>query len=89
MPNDDDAATARRSPTGLKRTIQTTEFIAYAVTVLLVVLTALFVGNDEGGSPADPFSAEDALRYITFLTIGYVISRGLAKSGRRGGYDRD
>ena len=36
-----------------------------------------FVVNDDGENTADPFSA---LRYITFLTIGYMIARGLAKS---------
>ena len=28
------------------------------------------------------------MRYVTFLTIGYMIARGLAKSGTRG-YARD
>ena len=62
---------------------KTTELIAYIAAVLVVALTALLVGND-GDNTADPFSAEQALRYITFLTIGYMIARGLAKSGSRG-----
>jgi hypothetical protein len=62
---------------------KTTELIAYVAAVLAVAITALVVGND-GENTADPFSAEQALRYITFLTIGYMIARGLAKSGSRG-----
>ena len=60
----------------------TTELIAYVVAVLAVIVTAFVVGDD-GDNTADPFSAEHALRYITFLTIGYMVARGLAKSGTR------
>jgi hypothetical protein len=62
---------------------KTTELMAYIAAVLAVAIAALVVG-DGGDGGADPFSAEQALRYITFLTIGYMISRGLAKSGTRG-----
>ena len=62
---------------------KTTELIAYVAAVLAVAVTAFVVGDD-GENTVDPFSAEQALRYITFLTIGYLISRGLAKSGSRG-----
>lgn len=62
---------------------KTTELIAYVAAVLAVVVTAFVVGDD-GENTVDPFSAEQALRYITFLTIGYMIARGLAKSGTRG-----
>jgi hypothetical protein len=48
------------------------------------VITASVVSGD--GNIADPFNAEQALRYITFLTIGYMISRGLAKAGSREPY---
>ena len=61
---------------------KTTELIAYMAAVLAVAVTALVVGDD-GENTTDPFSAEQALRYITFLTIGYMIARGLAKSGSR------
>lgn len=68
---------------------KTTELIAYAAAVLAVIVTAFVVGDD-GDNTVDPFSAEQALRYITFLTIGYMISRGLAKSGSRGSaHDND
>ena len=75
-------ATARplRPSTETKRSLRTTELALYAVAVLAVVMAALAVDADgEGGT--DPFGAEDALRYITFLTIGYMLARGLAKAG--------
>jgi len=53
------------------------------------MLTALMVaswviGDDDGGE--DIFRADEAWRYATFLTIGYLISRGLAKAGSREPY---
>jgi hypothetical protein len=48
-------------------TFKTTEFFAFVV------------DGNAGGD--DPFNAEQAWRYITFLTIGYMLSRGLAKAG--------
>lgn len=78
----------RRLTTETKAATKTTELIAYVAAVVMVAITALVVGDgDNGGSTADPFSANDALRYITYLTIGYMIARGLAKSGSRERYD--
>ena len=73
----------RHVSTETRPAAKTTELVAYVAAVLAVALTALFVG-DGGDGGTDPFSAEQALRYITFLTIGYMIARGLAKSGTRG-----
>ena len=58
---------------------KTTELIAYLATVLAVVVTAFVVGDDDNG--VDAFGAAQALQYVTFLTIGYMLARGLAKSG--------
>jgi hypothetical protein len=71
-----------------KPSTRTSELITYVTAVIAVAVTAIVVGNgDPGGSAADPFSANDALRYITYLSIGYMVARGLAKSGSRGRYD--
>lgn len=72
----------REHGTETRRASKTTELMAYVAAVLAVAITALMVGDD-GENTVDPFSAEQALRYITFLTIGYMIARGLAKSGTR------
>ncbi|GAA2052867.1 hypothetical protein [Williamsia deligens] len=70
-----------------KVSTKTTELIAYVVAVLAVVITALVVGGDDGSS--DPFGAAEALKYITWLTIGYMVARGLAKSGSPATDDRN
>lgn len=75
----------RRLSTETKAAFKTTEFMAYIGAVLAVVITALVVSADNHGP--DPVSALDAIRYISYLTIGYMISRGLAKSGSRQFYD--
>jgi len=76
----------RRLSTETKASTKTTELYAYVAAVAAVVITALVVGNGDGGGE-DPFGASEALRYITYLTIGYMIARGLAKSGSRDFYD--
>jgi hypothetical protein len=60
---------------------KTTELIAYVATVLAVIVTAFVVGDDDNG--VDAFGAVQALQFITYLTIGYMVARGLAKSGNR------
>ncbi|MBT0773184.1 hypothetical protein KIH74_29845 [Kineosporia sp. J2-2] len=86
----DDYRTPRRLSTETKASTKTTELIVYVAAVLAVAITALVVGSTDtvnGGQTPDPFSANDALRYITYLTIGYMVARGLAKSGSRDNYD--
>ena len=79
----DQKSTDRGHHTKTRPARRTTELVAYVAAVLAVAVTAFVVGDD-GDNTADPFSAEQALRYITFLTIGYMLARGLAKSGSRG-----
>jgi len=80
--------TARTQTDETRPARKTTELIAYIAAVVAVALTAFVVGDD-GDNTVDPFSAEQALRYITFLTIGYMVARGLAKSGSRGRVNHD
>jgi hypothetical protein len=82
---DNDGAPRRRLSTETKASTKTTELIVYVLAVLAVIITAYAVGDDNGGT--DPFGALDAIRYITYLTIGYMVARGLAKSGSRDNYD--
>lgn len=78
---------ARRLTTETKAAFKTTEFFAYLVAVV-GVLIASAVSNGPKGS-ADGFDASHAWFYITLLTLGYMVSRGLAKAGSREPYDRD
>lgn len=71
----------RRLSTETKASFKTTELIAYVVAVLGVLIAAAVVDGDPG------FGANEAWRLVAFLTIGYMVSRGLAKSGSRDFYD--
>jgi hypothetical protein len=72
------ARTVRTSET--KPFYKTTEFIVYVVVTLAVLIAAALVDNGEDGQG---FGADKAWMYVSWLTIGYMISRGLAKAGAR------
>jgi hypothetical protein len=74
----------RRLTTETKHAIKTTEFYAYLVTFLFILIAGNSIEGEEGG--ADFFAADKVWLYITILTVGYMISRGLAKSGSRDPY---
>jgi hypothetical protein len=76
----------RRLTTETKSAFKTTEFLVFVGMVLAVVLTANFYDGD-GNTGRDPFGATTAMRYVVYLTIGYMIARGFAKSGSRERYD--
>jgi hypothetical protein len=74
----------RRISTETKASTKTTELYAYVVAVVATVITSVVVGDDGHG---DSFTGYDAMRLITYLTIGYMIARGIAKAGSRDYYD--
>ncbi|MFD3549191.1 hypothetical protein ACFWUW_26910 [Streptomyces sp. NPDC058655] len=76
----------RRLSTETKSALKTTEFFAYIASVVAVLIASMVVGTEEGHG--DYFRADTAWLYIVILTVGYMISRGLAKSGSRDHYDR-
>jgi hypothetical protein len=71
--------------TETKAAFRTTEFVAYLVTVAGVLLASYLVGDADGRG--DVFLADKAWFYVTLLTIGYLVSRGLAKAGSRARHD--
>jgi hypothetical protein len=75
------SAPARRSGTETKSAFKTTELIAYVAAVAGVLIASAVV--DEAGNAGGGFEADQAWLYVTLLTIGYLLSRGLAKSGSR------
>jgi len=83
---DRDRRPARRISTETKSAFKTTELIAYVVTALAVLIAAAMVDENEDGQG---FGADRAWMYVTILTVGYLVSRGLAKSGSREPYDDD
>lgn len=72
----------RRVSTETKASFKTTELIAYVAAVIGVLVAAAVVDVTD-------FGAQEAWFYVTLLTIGYMVSRGLAKSGSRDFYDDD
>ncbi|CAA9390297.1 MAG: hypothetical protein AVDCRST_MAG32-2269 [uncultured Nocardioides sp.] len=75
--------TTRRVSTETKHSLKTTELPIYILAVVGVLIAAAMA--DE----ASDFGTQEAWKYITWLTIGYLLSRGLAKSGSRDFYDDD
>jgi hypothetical protein len=73
---------APRRFTETKAAFKTTELIAYVVAVIGVLIAAALVDESNAGG----FGAQQAWLYVTILTVGYMISRGLAKSGSREPY---
>ena len=61
--------------TETKPSFKTTELIAYVVAVIGVLVASAMVDKSD-------FGTQEAWFYVTLLTIGYMISRGLAKAGR-------
>ena len=72
-------ATDQERSTETKSAYKTTELIVYVLAVLGVLIASFIVQEAS-------FGADHAWRYVTYLTIGYLISRGLAKSGSRDPY---
>jgi hypothetical protein len=66
-----------------KPSFKTTELIVYVLAVIGVLIASQVLGDGNAENGADYFAADKAWWYITLLTIGYMISRGLAKSGSR------
>ena len=79
--------TTQRTSTETKASFKTTEFLAYVLAVVGVLVASQLVGSDT--SSGDILRADRAWMLVTALTIGYMISRGLAKSGSREFYRED
>ena len=71
----------RRLSAETKPAFKTTEFWIYGAAVAAVLIASAVVGTT--ASHGDYFRADRAWLYIVILTVGYLASRGLAKSGSR------
>ena len=63
--------------TETKASTKTSEFFVYLVAAAAILIASFVV---------DGFNATEGWMFFTFLSIGYMISRGLAKSGSREPY---
>jgi hypothetical protein len=76
--------TLRRLATETKSFFKTSEFFAFLVAAIAILIAGNTIEGKDGG--ADYFAADKVWLYITLLTIGYMVSRGIAKSGTRDPY---
>lgn len=75
---------ARRLTTETKTFFKTSEWWTYLVIVVAILIAGNSIEAEEGGN--DFFAADKVWLYITILTVGYLISRGLSKAGVRDPY---
>jgi hypothetical protein len=75
----------RRLTTETKASFKTTEFFAFVAVLAGILIAAAVVDTGDAGG----LGAKQAWLYVTILTVGYMISRGLAKSGSYQPYDED
>jgi hypothetical protein len=64
-----------------KPSFKTTELIVYVAAVIGVLIASAVTGDAGSDNGGDVFAADKAWWFITLLTIGYMVSRGLAKAG--------
>lgn len=72
--------TARRG-NETKAFYKTTEFIVFVAATIAVLLASYLIKATDGHG--DYFQADKAWLYVVILSVGYMVSRGLAKSGTR------
>ena len=77
----------RRLATETKQAFKTTEFWAMVVVIVGILVSAAAIKGGDNGT--DEFIARNAWLYVSIVAAGYMISRGLAKSGVRDPYTDD
>jgi hypothetical protein len=75
---------SRRLSTETKHSSKTTEMYAYVAATVGVLLAGLLTKAGDGHD--DRLQAQETWLIVGILTVGYMISRGLAKSGTRDPY---
>jgi hypothetical protein len=70
----------RERSTETKASTKTSEFFVYVIAAAAILIASLIV---------DGFNATEGWMFFTYLSIGYMISRGLAKAGSREPYRAD
>ena len=76
-----------RKSTETKHSSKTTEFYAYIAVLVGILVAGLLTKAGDGHD--DRLQSAQVWLYITLLTLGYMLSRGLAKSGSRDPYTDD
>jgi hypothetical protein len=79
----------RRLATETKQAFKTTEFWAMVAVIVAILVAAASIKGGDTAPGTDEFIARQAWLYVAIVAVGYMISRGLAKSGSREPYDAD
>ncbi|MDX6635367.1 MAG: hypothetical protein QOF06_1570 [Solirubrobacterales bacterium] len=79
----------RRLATETKQAFKTTEFWAMVAVIVGILVAAASIKGGDTAPGTDEFIARQAWLYVAIVAVGYMISRGLAKSGSRDPYDAD
>jgi hypothetical protein len=69
----------RRLATETKAAVKTTEFYAYILVLTGILIAGL--ATKAGSGHDDRLLSNQVWLFATILTVGYMLSRGLAKSG--------
>ena len=78
----------KRLSTETKHSSKTSELYAFvAIVIGILIAAATIKGGDTEGT--DEFIARQAWLYVSIVTAGYLVSRGLAKCGSRDPYTAD
>lgn len=75
----------RHIGTETKAALKTTEFYVFLLISAAILIASAVTDNGDDGQG---FGADHAWMYVSFVAVGYLISRGLAKSGSRA-HERD
>ena len=80
-----------RLSTETKHSLKTTEFWAMVAVIGGILIACWVVGQGDGNGNAnvDAFPANRAWLYVAIVAVGYMVSRGLSKSGSRDSYWSD
>lgn len=79
----------RRLTTETKHALKTTEFWAMVGVIVAILVSAAVINGGDTAPGTDEFIARQAWLYVAIVAVGYMISRGLAKSGSREPYDEE
>ncbi|HEU4973710.1 MAG TPA: hypothetical protein VFT50_01370 [Baekduia sp.] len=79
------ARRTQRLSTETKHSTKTSEMYAYVIATVGVLLAGLLTKAGDGHD--DRLTAHDTWLIVGILTVGYMIARGLAKSGSSDPYD--
>lgn len=81
-------SSTQRLTTETKHSSKTSELYAFVIVVVAILAAAALIkGGDTKGT--DEFIARQAWLYVSIVTAGYLVSRGLAKAGSRDPYTTD